>query len=70
MCELFFFGPHAIHCLYFDLPTMAVKEKLDASEEFDWNVENEIQLFFAMNGHKPVGKRLTKSISKLIEPKG
>lgn len=49
---------------------MAVKEKLDASEEFDWNVENEIQLFFAMNGHKPVGKRLTKSISKLIEPKG
>lgn len=36
---------------------MAVKEKqTDAStEEIEWNVENEIQLFFAMNGHKPVG---------------
>lgn len=37
---------------------MAVKEKqLDGStDEIEWNVENEIQLFFAMNGHKPVGK--------------
>lgn len=37
---------------------MAVKEKqTDASaDEIEWNVENEIQLFFAMNGHKPVGK--------------
>ncbi|XP_017881701.1 MRG/MORF4L-binding protein [Ceratina calcarata] len=36
---------------------MAVKEKqTDAStDEVEWNVENEIQLFFAMNGHKPVG---------------
>lgn len=36
---------------------MAVKEKqTDAIDEIEWNVENEIQLFFAMNGHKPVGK--------------
>lgn len=36
---------------------MAVKEKqLETStDEIEWNVENEIQLFFAMNGHKPVG---------------
>ncbi|XP_015590555.1 MRG/MORF4L-binding protein isoform X2 [Cephus cinctus] len=35
---------------------MAVKEKQSESvEEIEWNVENEIQLFFAMNGHKPVG---------------
>ncbi|XP_011504376.1 PREDICTED: MRG/MORF4L-binding protein [Ceratosolen solmsi marchali] len=35
---------------------MAVKEKqADSAEEIEWNVENEIQLFFAMNGHKPVG---------------
>ncbi|XP_043270225.1 MRG/MORF4L-binding protein isoform X2 [Venturia canescens] len=35
---------------------MAVKEKsLESNDEFEWNVENEIQLFFAMNGHKPVG---------------
>ncbi|XP_014210292.1 MRG/MORF4L-binding protein [Copidosoma floridanum] len=35
---------------------MAVKEKQSgSSEEIEWNVENEIQLFFAMNGHKPVG---------------
>lgn len=34
-----------------------MKEKqTDAStDEVEWNVENEIQLFFAMNGHKPVG---------------
>ncbi|XP_015121521.1 MRG/MORF4L-binding protein [Diachasma alloeum] len=38
------------------LDTMAVKEKQgDSTEEIDWNVENEVQLFFAMNGHKPVG---------------
>ena len=37
---------------------MAVKEKqADSSEEIEWNVENEIQLFFAMNGHKPVGEK-------------
>ena len=24
--------------------------------EIDWNVENEIQLFYAMMGHKPVGE--------------
>lgn len=36
---------------------MATKEKQgNLSEEIEWNVENEIQLFFAMNGHKPVGK--------------
>ena len=36
---------------------MAVKEKqVDSAEEIEWNVENEIQLFFAMNGHKPVGE--------------
>lgn len=23
--------------------------------DFEWNVENEVQLFYAMNGHKPVG---------------
>ncbi|XP_066603296.1 MRG/MORF4L-binding protein [Prorops nasuta] len=36
---------------------MAVKEKQTESstEEIEWNIENEIQLFFAMNGHKPVG---------------
>ncbi|KAL6425241.1 hypothetical protein ACFW04_009468 [Cataglyphis niger] len=36
---------------------MALKEKQTESsfEEIEWNVENEIQLFFSMNGHKPVG---------------
>ncbi|XP_033335202.1 MRG/MORF4L binding protein [Megalopta genalis] len=36
---------------------MAVKEKHseNSTDEIEWNVENEIQLFFAMNGHKPVG---------------
>lgn len=34
---------------------MAVKET-ETFDEIEWNVENEIQLFFAMNGHKPVGK--------------
>ncbi|XP_020287088.1 MRG/MORF4L-binding protein-like isoform X2 [Pseudomyrmex gracilis] len=36
---------------------MAVKEKQteNSIDEIEWNVENEIQLFFAMNGHKPVG---------------
>jgi hypothetical protein len=39
---------------------MAVKEKqADSAEEIEWNVENEIQLFFAMNGHKPVGEKLS-----------
>lgn len=37
---------------------MAVKERQSETsfDEIEWNVENEIQLFFAMNGHKPVGK--------------
>ncbi|XP_012216355.1 MRG/MORF4L-binding protein [Linepithema humile] len=35
---------------------MAVKEKQEnLFDEVEWNVDNEIQLFFAMNGHKPVG---------------
>ncbi|KAL6260549.1 hypothetical protein P5V15_008070 [Pogonomyrmex californicus] len=36
---------------------MAVKERPAeiVFDEIEWNVENEIQLFFAMNGHKPVG---------------
>jgi len=33
---------------------MAVKTET-SFDEIEWNVENEIQLFFAMNGHKPVG---------------
>ncbi|KAF7992698.1 hypothetical protein HCN44_005042 [Aphidius gifuensis] len=38
------------------LKTMAVKEKQgDSTEEIDWNPENELQLFYSMNGHKPVG---------------
>lgn len=45
---------------------MAVKEKSEPSfEEIDWNVENEIQLFFSMNGHKPVGK--TQKPAQLFE---
>lgn len=36
---------------------MAVKEKSgESTDDIEWNVENEINLFFAMNGHKPVGK--------------
>ena len=36
---------------------MAVKEKQgDSTEDIEWNVDHEIQLFYAMNGHKPVGK--------------
>lgn len=36
---------------------MSLKEKLTdvPFDDIEWNVENEIQLFFAMNGHKPVG---------------
>ncbi|XP_046820545.1 MRG/MORF4L-binding protein [Vespa crabro] len=35
---------------------MAVKEKSgESTDDIEWNVENEINLFFAMNGHKPVG---------------
>lgn len=34
-----------------------MKEKVEISfDEIEWNVETEIQLFFAMNGHKPVGR--------------
>ncbi|XP_020280330.1 MRG/MORF4L-binding protein-like [Pseudomyrmex gracilis] len=42
-----------------NLRKMAINDKekqVDMSlHEVEWNVENEIQLFFAMNGHKPVG---------------
>lgn len=46
---------------------MAVKEKQteNSIDEIEWNVENEIQLFFAMNGHKPVGKKW--KLMKLFE---
>lgn len=46
---------------------MAVKEKLTETsyDEIEWNVDNEIQLFFAMNGHKPVGKNAGNS--RMIE---
>lgn len=45
---------------------MAVKEKSEPSfEEIEWNVENEIQLFFSMNGHKPVGK--IQKLAQLFE---
>lgn len=30
--------------------------KTEAPEHFEWNVENEIHLFEAMIGYKPVGK--------------
>lgn len=25
-------------------------------EEFEWNADREVQLFYALRGHKPVGK--------------
>ncbi|GLH04140.1 Uncharacterized protein GBIM_09917 [Gryllus bimaculatus] len=35
---------------------MAVKEKIEnISDEIEWNVDAEVQLFYAMHGHKPVG---------------
>uniref|UniRef100_T1J096 MRG-binding protein n=1 Tax=Strigamia maritima TaxID=126957 RepID=T1J096_STRMM len=34
---------------------MAIKDKTAAEDLVDWNVEIEVQLFFAMRGHKPVG---------------
>ena len=38
---------------------MAVKEKDEyVTEEIEWNVDTEVQLFYAMHGHKPVGKIL------------
>lgn len=30
--------------------------------DIDWSVENEIQLFYAMMGHKPVGKQAHASL--------
>lgn len=47
-----------------DLYKMTMKERgaETAPDEIEWNVENEIHLFFAMNGHKPVGK-----VQKIVE---
>lgn len=33
---------------------MAIKNK--GEEQIDWNVDMEVQLFYAMRGHKPVGE--------------
>jgi len=45
---------------------MALKEKSEMQfDEIEWNVENEIQLFFAMNGHKPVGKYNTRRFASV-----
>lgn len=47
---------------------MAVKEKqADSSEEIEWSVENEIQLFSAMNGLKPVGKKSDRCPHLLVD---
>lgn len=35
---------------------MAVKENEELPEHIEWNVDTEVQLFYAMTGHKPVGK--------------
>lgn len=47
---------------------MAVKERQSETsfDEIEWNVENEIQLFFAMNGHKPVGKTRKSAIEGYV----
>lgn len=47
---------------------MAVKERQSETsfDEIEWNVENEIQLFFAMNGHKPVGKARKPAIGGYV----
>lgn len=38
---------------------MAVKDKQEISaDNIEWNVDTEVHLFSAMNGHKPVGKIL------------
>lgn len=34
---------------------MAVKENEELPEHIEWNVDTEVQLFYAMTGHKPVG---------------
>lgn len=49
---------------------MAVKEKQSETsfDEIEWNVENEIQLFFAMNGHKPVGKTRKPAMRGYVYP--
>lgn len=40
-----------------DSYNMAVEEKTDSAvDEIEWNVDTEVQLFYAMYGHKPVGK--------------
>lgn len=55
---------------------MAIKDKSD-SEYFEWTAEDEIQLFFALDGLKPVGinkhfnmalivERLSKSLNREI----
>ena len=41
----------------YDSYNMAVEEKTDSTvDEIEWNVDTEVQLFYAMYGHKPVGK--------------
>jgi len=41
----------------YDSYNMAVEEKTDSAvDEIEWNVDTEVQLFYAMYGHKPVGK--------------
>ena len=41
----------------YDSDNMAVEEKTDSTvDEIEWNVDTEVQLFYAMYGHKPVGK--------------
>jgi hypothetical protein len=40
-----------------DSHNMAVKEKTESVVDgIEWNVDTEVQLFYAMHGHKPVGK--------------
>jgi hypothetical protein len=40
-----------------DSHNMAVKEKTEnVVDGIEWNVDTEVQLFYAMHGHKPVGK--------------
>lgn len=49
----------------YDSHNMAVKEKSEnVAEGIEWNVDTEVQLFYAMHGHKPVGKIWLYSFSK------
>ena len=34
------------------------KSETNSGSEIDWTPENEIKLFYALRGHKPVGKYL------------